>query len=358
MANVTFPDIYQRFLDAIDVLNFDLSWVLSAGCVFSFDFHDQLLISTTMPIAGMILLGITYVTAARRHRHSDAALRIIRHKHVSMVLLITFLVYSSVSSTVFQMFACEDLEDGKNYLRADYRIECDSAKHKVLQIYSVIMIMLYPVGIPCLYAGLLFKYRYVLNRAADREVSSEGVDSISDLWKPYKPSQFYYEVIECVRRISLTGAVVFIYPNTAAQIAVTLIMSFVFTIISEGLAPYDSRWDCWINRTGHVIVFMSMYIALLLKVDVSSERASSQRLLASILVAAHACMVLAVVVEAVAMACSVTKPQSRDEPRPRVSCLPFRQPQIGGFKIHGVSTFDGIEMRSCSTTESKSKSHD
>ena len=167
------------------------------------------------------------------------------------------------------------------------------------------------------------------------------------------------QVIECVRRISLTGAVVFIYSNTAAQIAVTLVMAFDFAMVSEGLAPYDSRWDCWINRTGHVIVFMSMYIALLLKVEVSSERDSSQDLLASILVAAHACMVLAVVVEAVAMACSVTKPQSRDEPRLRISYrLPSKPPQTSDFEIHGVSTFDGIEMRSCSIAESESKSHD
>ena len=133
-------------------------------------------------------------------------------------------------------------------------------------------------------------------------------------------------------------------------------MAFVFALVSEGLAPYDSRWDCWINRTGHVFVFMDMYIALLLKVEVSSERASSQRLLASILVAAHACMVLAVVVEAVAMACSVATPQSRDEPRLRVSYrLPSRLPQV---PIQAVSTFDGIEMRSCSIAESESKSHD
>ncbi|CAN0497746.1 unnamed protein product [Laminaria digitata] len=46
-----------------------------------------------------------------------------------MMLLLTFLVYSSVSSILFQMFACDDLEDGKNYLRADYRVECDSSQH-------------------------------------------------------------------------------------------------------------------------------------------------------------------------------------------------------------------------------------
>ncbi|CAM9568519.1 unnamed protein product, partial [Hapterophycus canaliculatus] len=31
VANVTYPDLYQRFLDGLDVFNFDLGWILSAG---------------------------------------------------------------------------------------------------------------------------------------------------------------------------------------------------------------------------------------------------------------------------------------------------------------------------------------
>ena len=163
--------------------------------MFSFDFHDKLLIVTIGPIAGVMLLGITYVIAASKHRHSKTALGNIWHKHVSMVLLVTFLVYSSISSTVFQMFACEVLDDGSNYLRADYRINCDSTKHKELQIYAGFMIVLYPVGIPLLYAGLLFRDRTVLRKAAERNVLSK-VKPTSDLWKPYKPSRFYYEIID------------------------------------------------------------------------------------------------------------------------------------------------------------------
>ncbi|CAN0137715.1 unnamed protein product, partial [Ectocarpus fasciculatus] len=33
VANVTYPDVYQRFLNGLDVFNFDLSWIMSAGCV-------------------------------------------------------------------------------------------------------------------------------------------------------------------------------------------------------------------------------------------------------------------------------------------------------------------------------------
>ena len=310
MANVTFPDVYQRLLDAVDMLNFEVTWVLSAGCMFSFDFHDKLLVVTLGPIVLLSLLGISYATAVSRPCGSENALKNIRDKHVSVVLLITFLVYSSVSSIVFQMFACEVLDDDKNYLlRADYRIECDSSKHKILQIYAGVIILLYPVGIPLLYAGLLYGDRNVLGNAEDRKVSVR-VKSTSELWKPYKPSQFYYEVVECVRRISLTGVVVFIYPSSLAQIAVTLVVAIAFALLSEALAPYDVGWDHWINRTGHVIVFMSMYMALLLKVEVSREHASSQRILASVLVAAQVWMVLAVAIESMVMTLSVTLEES------------------------------------------------
>ena len=341
VANVTFPDVYQRLLDAVDIMNFEVTWVISVGCMFSFDFHDKLLIVTLGPIVLLSLLGISYATAVSRHCCSESTLKNIRDKHASMVLLITFLVYSSVSSIVFQMFACDVLDDDKNYLRADYRIECDSTKHKTLQVYAGFMVLLYPVGIPLLYAGLLYRDRNVLVNAANREVSAR-VKSASGLWKPYKPSRFYYEVVECVRRISLTGAVVFIYPNSLAHIAVTLVVAFAFALLSEALAPYDVVWDCWINRTGHVIVFMSMYVALLMKVEVSSEHASSQRLLASVLVAAHVGMVLAVAIESVAMTFSVTLEESVGPRRRAAARFPFRWRE-DGVAIYGMTSFDGIE---------------
>ncbi|CAN0451277.1 unnamed protein product, partial [Ascophyllum nodosum] len=40
------------------------------------------------------------------------------------------------------------------------------------------------------------------------------LEAIKDLWTPYKPSRYYYEVIECGRRIALTGLVVFVYPGS------------------------------------------------------------------------------------------------------------------------------------------------
>lgn len=105
-----------------------MSWIPSAGCLVDVDFHGRLLVSAIAPLVALAVLAITYTVAKRRNSGSEAALQKVGQKHMSIVILIDFLVHSSFSAKVFQTFACEHLDDGKNYLRADYRIECDSSE--------------------------------------------------------------------------------------------------------------------------------------------------------------------------------------------------------------------------------------
>ncbi|CAM9486217.1 unnamed protein product [Scytosiphon promiscuus] len=296
-ANVTYPSLYQDFLGAIDIINFDVGSMLSAGCLWSdIDFHHRLLLSTLGPLVLVGLLAITYWIAMHRSKAGRrmASAETIRHRHQTALLLLTFLVYSSVSSTVFQTFACETLDDGVEYLRADYRIHCTDAKHRTFQVYAAIMVIVYPAGIPLLYAALLFQRRHVL---ADPIGDKTSAQSIAGLWEPYRSECFYYEVIECGRRIMLTGVVVFIYPNDAAQIAVTMLFAFFFFAAFEILSPYKSVSDMWLSRGGHTIVFLTMFDLLMLKVDVSSESNQSQTIFAGVMVAGHVLMVLAIIAE-------------------------------------------------------------
>lgn len=317
VANVTYPETYERFLKAVNMMNLDVEWMASAGCLWTnVDFHDRLLVSTMVPLAVLVLLAAVYETTRAK---SDELMLKIRNTIVSSTLLLTFLVYSSVSSTVFRMFACDNLDDGKSYLRADYRILCTDQKHRVFQAYAAVMIGVFPVGIPVFYGALLYHLRGL--SAIDGSISWRDHPSArptADLWAPYRPECFYYEVVECIRRIMLTGVVVFIYPGDAAQIVVTIVIAFAFFAISEALSPYDNASDKWLSRAGHIVVFFSFFAALLYKVDISNEREASQEVFAGVIVAVHVCLVIVVLGQSTIVWTSQVRVNEGDKlPRPR-----------------------------------------
>lgn len=95
--------MYQSFLDVLQVVNFDLGWVVNAGCILDVDFHGRLLLSTIGPIIVLLFLALVYAVAARVKRGATEALQTMWSRHVTMVLLLTFLVYSSVSATLFKV---------------------------------------------------------------------------------------------------------------------------------------------------------------------------------------------------------------------------------------------------------------
>lgn len=74
-ASVTgarYPGVYQEFLGVIDVLNFDMEFILSTSCVFrTNDFYDRLLISTIGPLVLVVMLAFTYAIALARNDQSE-----------------------------------------------------------------------------------------------------------------------------------------------------------------------------------------------------------------------------------------------------------------------------------------------
>ncbi|CAM9799351.1 unnamed protein product [Ascophyllum nodosum] len=119
------------------------------------------------------------------------------------------------------------------------------------------------------------------------------------LWEPYEPQNFYYEAVECGRRCLMTGALVFVLPNTAGQVAGACIFAFVTLLVFELIRPHLSQIDGWMYRTGCIVIFFSNFLGLMAKADVSGEQAMSQELFGGLLICVHVIMIMAVFLEAV-----------------------------------------------------------
>jgi hypothetical protein len=98
-----------------------------------------------------------------------------------------------------------------------HTLHCNN-KH---QEYAGFVALLYPLGVPLLYAVVLCKERRLAWQAQHAAASyAPPVDTVavSDfLWEPYELRVYYWEVIECVRRLLLTGLLAFILPGSAGQ---------------------------------------------------------------------------------------------------------------------------------------------
>ena len=301
MVNVQYPPAYENFLAALDVVNLNLGSILSLSCVVETSFYARLTLVTIAPMGVLGVLAITYRGAMSRNGHSTRAKQMAKNKHLSVGLFLLFIMYSSVSYTIFQTFACDSLDSGVTHLRADYNLECWTKTHVAFVTYAGFMILAYPVGIPAVFAWALYINRDGIKRVAgsnDRSLVPPEPEAIKDLWAPYKRSRYYYEVIECGRRIALTGLAVFIYPGSTAQVAMETLLAVVFFSISEILSPFAEPLDAWLYRSGTWAIFLNMYLALLLKMDNADDGNHSQDVFAGLLIAAHVGMVLIVITNA------------------------------------------------------------
>lgn len=68
---------------------------------------------------------------------------------------------------------------------------------------------------------------------------------------------YYFEVVDCGRKILLTGLLVFIQPNTPEQAAVACMFAFASLLGFELLRPHRDHVDSWIYRLVRVATLLS-----------------------------------------------------------------------------------------------------
>ncbi|CAM9863984.1 unnamed protein product [Ascophyllum nodosum] len=195
VVHVQYPPAYQKFMAALNIVNLNLGFILSLSCVMETNFYARLVLATIAPMAVLGALAITCRVAMVRNSHSIHAMRVARNKHISVGLFLLFMVYSSVSYTIFQTFVCDDLLDSEvSYLRADYDLVCWSGTHGEYMTYAGIMVFVYPVGIPAVFAWMLFINRDGIKSVEDTTNGSRvplESEAIKHLWAPYKPRRLH-----------------------------------------------------------------------------------------------------------------------------------------------------------------------
>jgi hypothetical protein len=235
-------------------INFELFDLLPEQCIGNF--KGRLFLRTSIAL-GLVVAGpflcACFVSCkeilVRRALRVDSTRSIAEAAlaGVPAAVMIAFALTPSISKTLFSTFDCEEFSANdasgasSHFLIADFSVRCSSQDHTSsdwdeARIVATGYIMVWPVGMPILFLALLLHCREAIKGRRWTPMTN----ATRFLHREYRPQVFYFEVVELLRRLVLTGAVLLIDSN---QVLLRLLLAMLLTTAYLGvlqvIQPYQ-----------------------------------------------------------------------------------------------------------------------
>ena len=204
-------------------------------------------------------------------------------------LVIVYMVFPISAATIFNTFMTESFDDGNQRLTYDLSFDVTDPRYDFTFKYALIMVFVYPVGIPLLFATILFANRRALrdeSRGEDNELirnSNPALDRFAVLFDVYRPEKWWWEVYESLRRVLTTGVLVLIDPGSILQLSVGLALCLQGVVMYSYHRPYEEALENTLAICMQLETFLTVYVALLGKFVGGSFASKDERMLGIIL---------------------------------------------------------------------------
>ena len=191
-------------------------------------FYSALVISTCVP------LGLVAVSWACSVVNPG---KVPRERSIQFTLLVAFLVLPYTTTRIFQTFTCISFADGSRMLTTDLRLECEGPLYDSMFAFACIQCAIYPVGVPCLFFSVLWTHHKLITGRDPSLPCPQELRHIAILFKYYSNDAYYWEVVECVRRLMLSSVIIFMGEATGARSTWGTFLSITFSLACRECEP-------------------------------------------------------------------------------------------------------------------------
>eukprot|EP00937_MAST-01D_sp_MAST-1D-sp2_P001643 g1643.t1 len=314
---VPWPESYKVFASYVAAIaSFDVFGQPIFACQGFGDTYTKRFLWQTLTVLAVVLLFAMLLMRAERAKQARARKRgrstIVLPRWFTtstslwnVLLAFLFIVYPSVSKTTVLMLRCHDL-DGARYLLADYGVRCDVPGYAPYRGLAVVFTLLYPVGIPVLFAALLWHNRQKLppdwwpegahekeQKAFAAYLGASGNDQTaraewrSRVWRPqmarfekmeqrfgflfgaYKHEYYWFETVMTFYKFAMTTLVVFVSGadganGTTLKILFSMFMATSLIALVSFLQPYKDAdvlsIESMVNLELLFVLFAALYL--------------------------------------------------------------------------------------------------
>jgi hypothetical protein len=267
---IPWPDIFTNFTMSLSFINLEMFEILPAGCIATFNFYHKFLGTISFPVmcTAALIVFVKWTMSSVRDRGNTEAARKAKGNGFMAFFLFTYLIYPGVSAEILRMFACEKIAK-EMYLTADLTLKCYTSEYTMYFLMALGAVLVYPIGIPLFYGVILFQRRHKFHL-------EETQYTYGFLYDQYEYDKWYYEIVELLRKLALTGTVTFFFEGSISQISTALLISCIFLMIHIHLQAYYYNDDDTLQLAAMGTATMTLFGGILLRASEDSECAASQ----------------------------------------------------------------------------------
>ena len=160
---------------------------------------------------------------------------------------------------------CKDLKGQKcsKYLKADYNIKCQGPEYEKDVIVSYCFIV-YVVALPAV--ALVMLWRINRSQTNDQTHMRELNVGLRFLYEQYNAQNWYWELVEVIRKLILTSGLILIGGESRSYIGLACVVSGIFATAFAHRHPISDKFENNLQLTSLLVTFVNLGIGAVSKI--------------------------------------------------------------------------------------------
>jgi uncharacterized protein (DUF983 family) len=278
--NIIYPPAPSRGLNYLQLFTGDVKMLVQFDCQ-GWDWFDVWRL-TVLVVPGLAVAVCCVRYGWQRWRRNPDA----QSNAVSSMFFVVLLLYPRVSAGILSALRCRQLGAGLSVLDMDYDVSCSDPRYARYRLCAWVLLVAWPVGIPLGLLALLWRH-YQRNKREFAAMEDQALRSGAKMRQSYgaaehnrsklierydfcldsyRPGCWYWEPLDMLRKLALSGLLQFVQRGTAAQVLVGCVLAFGAFGVHVRLLPYRDAEANLLKACAEMLIFLVFLLSLILRV--------------------------------------------------------------------------------------------
>jgi Leucine-rich repeat (LRR) protein len=257
VLRLVYPTEARASLNAAAIPSLSLRTLFSLDC-WGWSWYDRWLVVTVVLPGVAFLVVVVSLAVQRRARGPSGATR---KNGIRRLFYVALFLYPQVSTTILSALQCRQIGSEISVLEADYAVLCSDSQYELCRYGAQLLVLLWVLGIP--FGLLAVMWREWSSNQSDY---ANMVSTFEFCASDYRPGCFWFEPVDMLRKLALSGLLQFSAPGTAAQVFFGCAIAFSSFGLQLYLVPYREPEANKLKLLVDAQIFFTFLLSFILRV--------------------------------------------------------------------------------------------